>query len=155
MTQAQACDALLAEETELVLPQFTFEDGHTLAGRAMTYGRANGLALVAEVFAYAQVIAQLALPGTAPDNGHWIRRKRNTVLRTGHSSLYLGQLAETQDIDVFADFALDRADYALHGGSIPLRLATGGLIGAFTISGLPHLQDHQLAVDLLSDFINS
>jgi uncharacterized protein (UPF0303 family) len=149
MAQALSLEELEAEEARLLLPQFTFEDGHALASAAIAHARTNNLAIAGDVFCYGQVIAHLAMPGTAPDNGHWIKRKRNTVLRTGHSSLYMGRLADIRGIPVFEDFALNRKNYALHGGSIPIRLQDGGLIGAFTVSGLPHLQDHGLAVELL------
>lgn len=150
MAQAPSLEELEVEEAKLLLTRFTFEDGHALATAAIAHARTNSLAIASEVFCYGQVIAHLAMSGTAPDNGRWITRKRNTVLRTGHSSLYMGQMAEIGGISVFEDFALDRKRFSLHGGSIPIRLRHGGLIGAFTISDLPHLPDHGLPMELLN-----
>ena len=44
-------------------------------------------------------------------------------------------------------------DYAIHGGSFPLRLAGLGVVGAVTVSGAPEREDHALVVEALAHLL--
>ena len=46
-------------------------------------------------------------------------------------------------------FGLADADYAAHGGSFPLNVASAGIVGTVTVSGLPQRLDHELVVEVL------
>jgi uncharacterized protein (UPF0303 family) len=46
-------------------------------------------------------------------------------------------------------YGLDAAAYASHGGAFPLRVASAGVIGSVTVSGLPQRDDHQFVVEAL------
>ncbi|MFD1692078.1 heme-binding protein [Azotobacter chroococcum] len=48
---------------------------------------------------------------------------------------------------------MDARKYAAHGGSFPLRLSNGELIGALTLSGLPQWDDHRLVVEALQAWL--
>ncbi len=149
MSDFPSLAALTAEEASFHLPSFSFADGLKLALNTTEKAQRENLPIALEVYAYGQVIAHIALPGSTPDNGHWIRRKRNTVLRCAHSSLYMGQVEREKGISVAEVFAMNPAEHAFHGGCIPIFLKGNGLIGAFTISGLHEVEDHKLAVAML------
>lgn len=89
------------------------------------------------------------MPGTNKDNHDWIKRKRQSVMRFGHSSYYQGQYNAFNNRDFEAQPHIDPKEYCAHGGSFPIRIKNSGLIGTVTVSGLPQEMDHQLAVDAL------
>jgi uncharacterized protein (UPF0303 family) len=87
-----------------------------------------------------------ALPGSAPDNDHWARRKSNLTLRLHQSSLRAGRGLAAKGASVGSDLGLDPLNYAAHGGSFPIRVANVGVIGAITVSGLVSEEDHAMIV---------
>ncbi|TCL74928.1 heme-degrading domain-containing protein [Rhizobium sp. BK251] len=90
-----------------------------------------------------------ALPGSKPDNAHWVRRKRNMVFRYFRSS-YASGLRLRKDGKTVEDNGLSGADFASHGGSFPINVKGTGCIGAVTVSGLPQRDDHNLVVEALA-----
>lgn len=87
------------------------------------------------------------------DNDEWVRRKRLTVFRFGASSWYMGQKLQLKGKSVEDGLFVSEADYACHGGSVPIRISSfDGVLGAFTISGLAQKQDHDLAIQVLELF---
>lgn len=100
-----------------------------------------------------QVYLHLALKdGTIPDNDHWITRKKNTTLRFGMSSYYMGRKCMSRKSSIQETMKVDEKDFAVHGGSVPIRIANvDGLWGALTISGLAAVEDHKFALNLLMD----
>ncbi|EEA28231.1 hypothetical protein TMatcc_003448 [Talaromyces marneffei ATCC 18224] len=111
--------------------------------------------------------------GTIPDNEEWVRRKRNTVLRFGMSTWALRQkfVASVRNTDdrgrVEAVFAQGRGlkssvpggvpdDYAIHGGGFPIRVVNmDQVVGVVVVSGLQQQHDHQVIVEVISDFLKS
>lgn len=89
------------------------------------------------------------MAGTCADHLDWVRRKRNSVLRYGHSSYYLSLYNKQKQRDFENQPHLDAREYCAHGGAFPIRLSGSGLVGVVTVSGLPQLDDHQLVVDIL------
>jgi uncharacterized protein (UPF0303 family) len=87
------------------------------------------------------------------DNDEWVRRKRLTVFRFGTSSWYMGQKLQLKGKTVKDGLFVSEADYACHGGSVPIRISSfNGVVGALTISGLAQKQDHDLAIQVLELF---
>lgn len=95
-----------------------------------------------------RVYFHLALPGSTPLNDLWARRKSNTALLFELPSLLVGEknLAKGGSL---ADHGLSEADYADHGGAVPIRTIGNGVAAVATVSGLPSLDDHQLVVAAL------
>jgi uncharacterized protein (UPF0303 family) len=72
------------------------------------------------------------------------------VVSRFHRSSYAIGLTLEQTNRTFSDrYNLPDADYAAHGGCFPIKIATAGIIGAVTISGLTQREDHNLAVEAL------
>ena len=94
-----------------------------------------------------------AMAGTSPNNANWLRRKRNTVQHFHRSSYGLGRQLERDKADLFGKFGLSLSDYAVHGGSFPIRVLGTGVVGAVTVSGLPQREDHKVVVEVLADFL--
>lgn len=145
---------LLAQEDELQLHHFNQATAWEL-GNLIKQGAENISASVSiEVYAFEQVVFSYAMPGTSKDQQDWIRRKRNSVMRFGHSSYYQGQYNVSKNRDFEAIPYLDPKKYCAHGGSFPIRIKNSGIIGAVTVSGLPQETDHQLAVDAMREIVS-
>jgi uncharacterized protein (UPF0303 family) len=151
MTDYTAVDLsfLLAEEERLAGPRFDLAAALSLGQRLMALAVEEGLSVTVAVSHGDQLVFHAALPGTIPDQADWIRRKRATVHRFGHSSYYVGRSYTDQGVR-FEDVAhLDVAQYAAHGGAFPVNVIGTGLVGVVAVSGLPQDQDHALAVRAL------
>ena len=88
--------------------------------------------------------------GTALDNDDWVRRKRNSVFKFGKSSLFMGAKVRLKGVPISDALYVSATDYAVHGGSVPIRLkGSDVLIGALTVSGLAQGDDHLVAIKTL------
>ncbi|MFB8830845.1 heme-binding protein [Azotobacter sp. CWF10] len=81
---------LLEQEAQLRLPAFDLSGAWQLGRHLHRLATAAQAPAVLEIHAYGRIVFSAALPGSSADNHDWVRRKRNTVLRYGHSSMYLG-----------------------------------------------------------------
>lgn len=111
--------------------------------------RAIGAPVAINIRTPDRTLFHAALPGSAPDFDHWIRRKSNLTLRRHHASLLIGEQFKAKGRDVSPEFGLDPLDYAAHGGSFPVRVANVGVVAAITVSGLASEEDHRLVTDTL------
>jgi uncharacterized protein (UPF0303 family) len=109
------------------------ERGH---GVAIDIRRMNG-----------QILFHSALSGVTVDQDDWIRRKCAVVFRFDTSSALFAARMAAAGFDPTQIGWLDSADYALAGGSVPIRVAGAGLVAALTLSGLSSEEDHALAVE--------
>lgn len=126
---------LAAIETAQALLDVTTFD-HEIARQAgeaiADIAQRESLPISVAVFLGDQTVYQAAFAGTTEVNGDWIRRKRNTVLRFGMSSLELAlqQLQGERDAD-----ELDQSEFAAAGGAVPVRIG-GEIVGVIAVSGL-------------------
>jgi uncharacterized protein (UPF0303 family) len=134
---------LLAEAAELVLPQFD-EDAALRLGLILV-DLAKGLPVVIDIRTADRTLFHAGLPGSAPLNDHWARRKSNTALRFHEASLLVGQRNRDKAVTL-ARHGLDPADYADSGGAVPIRVRGAGIVAVATVSGLPEVEDHRLVV---------
>lgn len=137
---------LLAQESELQLQQFNQDAAWELGLELKRAAKAESAIISFEVYAFEQVLFSHAMAGTVKDHQDWIKRKRQAVMRFGHSSYYLGQYNALKQRDFEAQPHIDPKEYCVHGGSFPIRIKGSGLVGAVTVSGLPQEDDHRLAV---------
>ncbi len=146
---------LLTQEHELQLHYFNNTTAWQLGNLIKTAADENGAPIAIEIYGFEQVLFSYFMPGTNKDNQDWIRRKRQTVMRFGHSSYYTGQynLAKNRNFETIP--YLDPKQYCAHGGSFPLRLKNSGLIGAATVSGLAQEIDHRMVVDALRKILEA
>ncbi len=91
--------------------------------------------------------------GITANNEDWLRRKRNTVMRLGRSTMLVGtELARTGST-LEAKQAMLPADYVAHGGGFPVLLRGSGCVGAMGVSGLTQREDHALLITALSEHL--
>ncbi len=140
------------QERRLHLPRYDEAVAWTLGTRLRDTAAALRLPLAIELRLARETVFFHAMPGTAPSNADWARRKRNTVELLQRSSYGVGRGLELEDSTLESKMGLPPRDYASHGGSFPLRVAGGACVGAVTVSGAPQRKDHALVVDLLAEW---
>ncbi len=149
----KTADELLEQEQQLLLPYFNNESAWRLGTLIRDHASHINAAVAIDIHAFGQQLFFSALQGSQLDNLEWIRRKRQSVLRFGHSTLYLRRFHESKGRVFEEQVHIDVTEYSGHGGGVPLRLKEGGLIGAVCVSGLPDTEDHAVAVQALLQLI--
>ncbi|MEC5385888.1 heme-degrading domain-containing protein [Uliginosibacterium sp. H3] len=94
-----------------------------------------------------------AMLGTTPDNGEWIRRKRNVVMRFHKSSYAFSLGVQKNGHSLMERFGAGPDQLVLAGGGFPIRLRDSGVVGSITVSGLPQRDDHGVIVEVLADVL--
>lgn len=145
---------LEAEAAALVLGQFAETDALRL-GQILTDLALNAaLPVVINIRTSDRTLFHAALPGSAPLNDLWARRKSNTSLRFQEASLLVGTRHREKG-ETLAKHGLDSAEFADHGGAVPIRVRGVGVVAVATVSGLPQVEDHQLVVRGLRQFMGT
>ena len=153
MSDFPALSELAAQEEELQLRSFSNDDAWALGLALVTRGQAEQLPIAVEIVRNGHQLFHAALPGATPDNDAWIARKAATVLRFGHSSLYVGQRSREAGTTFEEQFGLDPQQYVAHGGGFPVIVRDVGPIGVVVVSGLPQVEDHAVVVTALRELL--
>ncbi|NEY89097.1 heme-degrading domain-containing protein [Tabrizicola oligotrophica] len=142
--------ALAAEAAELQLPRFA--EPEALALGRILMDLADGLGVVIDIRTPDRTLFHAALPGAAPANDRWAARKSATAFFFQDSSLAVGVRNRAKG-ETLEKHGLDPAQYADHGGAVPIRVTGVGVVAVATVSGLPQLDDHRLVVRALQALI--
>jgi uncharacterized protein (UPF0303 family) len=133
------------QERELVLDSFSHDDawelGSLIRGIAHDAGHAVGI----DIRRPGLVLFRAATPGITPDQDAWIQRKSAVVLRMERSSALVDAQMTADGVDPVATGWLG-TEYAITGGSFPIRVRGAGVVAAATASGLSSMDDHDLVV---------
>ena len=143
---------LAEQEQRLHLPRLDADTAWRIGCRLKELAEQRNASLTIEVRIARETIFFYAMPGTAPTNADWARRKRNSVELLHKSSYRIGRELERDGSSLQQSMGLPARDYAHHGGSFPLMLEGAGCIGAITVSGLPERTDHDYVVEVLAEF---
>ena len=87
--------------------------------------------------------------GDGGEHAGWIARKSRVVNLTHHSTMYERVKSEEEESDWHADHGVVDETHAIHGGGFPLMTTDGHFRGVLLISGLPQVEDHLFAVEVL------
>lgn len=137
--------ALAAEAATLTLPRFAEAEAWRLGSILVARGLAEKLPIVIDIRTPDRTLFHAALPGSAPLNDLWARRKSATALVFQESSFLVGTRNREKG-ETLAKHGLDPATHADHGGAVPLRVAGAGVVAVATVSGLPQAEDHAMVV---------
>ena len=143
---------LLAEESLLKLSTLSNKEAIEIGEIATDLGRERKLPIAVEVRIGDWIIYHASLEGSKPENDWWIRRKVAVVNLKQHSTMYERVSAEERGVDWHSENNLQDETHAIHGGAIPL-ITNEGFKGILIISGLPQVEDHLLAVEVLTEFL--
>ena len=136
---------LTDEATRLFLPRFDEETALALGNFLLTFAKAENLPVVINIRTADRTLFHASLPGSAPLNDNWARRKSNVALMFQKSSLLVGTENQAKGSSLAHD-GLPDADYADHGGAVPIVVKGVGMVAVATVSGLPQRDDHALVV---------
>ena len=143
---------LLNEEQILKLPSFTNNDAIEIGQIAVTLGSQRKLPIAIEVRIGDWIVFHASLEGSKPENDWWINRKVAVVNLKQHSTLYERVSAEERGVDWHKENGLADETHAIHGGALPL-FTDEGFRGILIVSGLPQVEDHLLAVEVITEFL--
>ena len=131
------------EESLLVLPRFDAETALQLG--LILVDLAIGRPVVINIRNANRTFFHVALPGSQANNDNWARRKSNTALMMGRASMLVGLKYLERKRSLGTD-GLPDADYADHGGAVPVKVHGVGMVAVCTVSGLPQEDDHRLII---------
>lgn len=139
------------EEEELRFSDFSNNDAYALGKCIIDNFEEYGVASI-EIFINGYCRFSFFPDGTSPNNGLFLTKKRRTVEIKEWSSLHMfawlertGKTAEYMN--------MPPEEFCIIGGSFPIRLKGGSVIGSVTVSGMPHFDDHRLIIASLRDFL--
>lgn len=135
------------EEEERQLSSFAI-DGASLHKLGNAILKTASAPVVVRIVIAGRTVFHAAQDGTALDNERFCELKINTVLRTGHSSLWWHHYLRATDRTLKDVIWADPHLVSDLGGGFPLS-AQGQIVGAIAVSGLPHESDHTLITDAL------
>jgi uncharacterized protein (UPF0303 family) len=141
------------QEESLVFAHFDADTALEFGLALRDVARAQQSAVTIDIRQGENILFFHAMPGTAPANADWARRKRNLVELMRRSSYALGQEIKLTGDPLDGKLALPLRDYAAHGGCFPIRVMGAGYIGTVTVSGLPQREDHKLVVAVLAQIL--
>jgi len=142
------------QERELLLQRLDMQVAWELGSKIRGLAQERGLRVVIDLRRFGQPLFYSALEGTTPDNVEWVRRKSNLVARFHCSSYEISLKLKAAALTLLEKYGLHEADYAAHGGSVPLAVAGAGVVGSITVSGLPQRADHELVIEGLCSFLD-
>lgn len=137
--------ALQAQEDELIFDAFDHTDAWNLGSRITAIAQQAGHKVGIDIRRPGLILFRAALPGITPDQDVWIARKAAVVLRMESSSALLDARFSAAGIDP-SKIGWLGSDYAVTGGSFPIRVRGAGVVAAATASGLSSQEDHDLVV---------
>ena len=140
------------EEKNLSLHSFTNEDAINIGQELLKIALSKKAPVIVQVRKLEQILFHAALTGSSPENDWWINRKVRVVEKFNHSSLYVRVSFEEKNQTFEEHSGLDNELYAAHGGGFPL-FVDSKLVGIACVSGLPQVEDHQMLVEGLKNFL--
>ncbi len=143
---------LLEEEQIFRLPSLTNSDAVEIGEIATTFGNQRKLPITIEVRIDDWMVFHASLEGSKPEHDWWINRKVAVVMLKQHSTMYERVSAEEREVDWNEENNLKDETHAIHGGALPL-ITNEGFKGILVVSGLPQVEDHLFAVEVLTEFL--
>ncbi len=144
--------AVVAEEDSLALGHFTHADAWAVGSAMVSTAAAEGFPVAIGINFGEQRVFHASLAGSSATNDDWLARKFRAVAKHNCSSWALTCLYRAKEIDYYGEGGYSRADIALAGGAVPLRVA-GSLVGALGVSGLAEEDDHRFAIGAIRSFL--
>ena len=134
------------EERTLQFSTFTQEDILPLGLILIDKAKKDDVSVAIDITVNHTQVFYYQMPGTSKINHEWIERKKRVVNSHNHSSYLMQLYSMRDDVNYNQEHRLDLS-YAAYGGSFPIMITGGLIIGMVTVSGLTPEADHNLAVE--------
>ncbi|MDF2878303.1 MAG: uncharacterized protein K0S30_1399 [Clostridia bacterium] len=144
---------IIKQEELLRFEHFSNEDALEVGMLLIKEAKKRNAVIAIDIIINDYKVFRYGFSGTNKHNDMWLRRKMNTVQTVQKSSLHVYTLLQERNQDLQKDWFLDPMEYACMGGGFPIHVKGTGVIGCIGVSGLPHLEDHQLIVDTLCSYL--
>jgi uncharacterized protein (UPF0303 family) len=144
---------IIKQEELLRFEHFSNEDALEIGMLLIEEAKKRNAVIAIDIIINGYKVFRYGFTGTNLHNDMWLRRKMNTVHTVQKSSLHVYTLLQERNQDLQKDWFLDPMEYACMGGGFPIHVKGTGVIGCIGVSGLPHLEDHQLIVDTLCSYL--
>ncbi|WP_086460551.1 heme-degrading domain-containing protein [Agreia sp. VKM Ac-1783] len=141
------------EITQLQVDAFGPADALRLGLILVRRGTEGALPIAIDIRRGEHILFHAALEGAQADNDVWIARKARSVERYGIPSLLLGTRPKIAGKRIENEGWFDQMSYAAHGGGFPVSVKGVGMVAVVTVSGLPQIDDHDLVVAALREFV--
>ena len=152
MLQELTYEQLLKQEDELVFDTFNNDIAFELGMKIVERAKKEKKIIAVCVSFGRQILFQYGFIGFGPDAENWIRRKSNMVYEYHRSSMAV--LTKWNNAgDGYEKFGRSPADFALVGGAFPIRIKDIGVIGAITVTGMPHWEDHEYVTTAIKEYL--
>ena len=155
MSLERDIEQLVRQEEHLRFDHFDEADAWALGNQMRAAAEARKLPFVIDIRVAGRPLFYTALPGSAPENPDWVRRKVNTVMRFHRSSYRLGREYQLKGQSLDQSRGVDPLEYAPAGGGFPIHLKGTGIVGSVTVSGVPQRDDHNFVVEMLCVFLGA
>lgn len=144
------------EEQEKLLQfnNFTNEMALELGMAFIKKAKAENKRITIDITRNGQQLFHYSFEGTSKDNDEWIIRKNNVVNRFYRSSLYSGLKLKKEGKTIEEKYHISSFEYAPYGGAFPIIIKDVGVVGTITVSGLSQIEDHNMVVDVIYDYLN-
>jgi uncharacterized protein (UPF0303 family) len=140
---------LLQHENEAIFENLDLQTAIQIGEKAVALGTERNYPITIAIELDGVEVFRQALPGAEAAHAGWILRKSNVVNLTKHSTMYERVKAEEDGIDWHQKHGVLDETHAIHGGGFPLLTLGGEFRGVLLISGLPQVDDHLFAVEVL------
>lgn len=144
---------LLEQEEKLQFDMFSNDMAWKIGSMLVVKARNIQAPVTIDIKRSGQQLFHYAFEGTIPDNDVWVNRKSNAVARFFHSSYYMQITLEKDNKTLEEAKLLPSSEYACHGGSFPIIIKNTGVIGSITVSGLASEDDHNMIIEVLSEYL--
>lgn len=139
---------VITQERNLVFSEFTSDLALTIANEINKFVKENYNDPVAiKIYYEGKEILKFLMEGRK--KSPWLERKNTTVLESEHSSLFVYFKRNENDYQSW----IEDETYAICGGGFPIKIG-GKIKGAISVSGLDHLSDHRVIVEVLKKILH-
>ena len=142
------------QEKELRFDHFDNDDAWELGSIIVEEARKKGLAIAVDIVINGYKVFRYGFQGTNNYNDIWLTRKINSVTTIQKSTLRLHYMMAMEIENIYTDGDLKPSEFATMGGGFPIYVSGVGVIGVLAVSGLPHVEDHELVVEGICQFLN-